>query len=169
MRSLLLWPISFCIFGMCSPWRKSAATVWTVYLLLMILMLLPTLFSFADFLHSNWMSSHPSGFSLFSLDNEDSFRIPSHWRMLSLILINLLCSHWRWVTTLGRWVAKLERWMANSGRWVAKLGRRVANSGRWVAKSGRWVAQSGRWVAKFVAHPCLLRQLGANPDISQKY
>ena len=31
MRSLLLWPISFCIFGMCSPWRKSAATVWTVY------------------------------------------------------------------------------------------------------------------------------------------
>ncbi len=30
MRSLLLWPISFCIFGMCSPWRKSAATVWTV-------------------------------------------------------------------------------------------------------------------------------------------
>jgi hypothetical protein len=30
MRSLLLWPISFCIFGMCSPWRKSVATVWTV-------------------------------------------------------------------------------------------------------------------------------------------
>jgi hypothetical protein len=30
MQSLLLWPISFFIFGMCSPWRKSAATVWTV-------------------------------------------------------------------------------------------------------------------------------------------
>ncbi len=32
MRSLLLWPISFCIFGMCSPWRKSTATVWTVHM-----------------------------------------------------------------------------------------------------------------------------------------
>jgi hypothetical protein len=29
-RSLLLQPILFCIFGMCSPRRKSAATVWTV-------------------------------------------------------------------------------------------------------------------------------------------
>jgi hypothetical protein len=31
MRSILLWPILFCIFGMCSPRRKSAATVRTVY------------------------------------------------------------------------------------------------------------------------------------------
>ena len=30
-RSVLLRPILFCIFGMCSPRRKSAATVWTVY------------------------------------------------------------------------------------------------------------------------------------------
>ncbi len=30
-RSILLRPILFCIFGMCSPRRKSAATVWTVY------------------------------------------------------------------------------------------------------------------------------------------
>ncbi len=29
-RSILLRPILFCIFGMCSPWRKSAATVRTV-------------------------------------------------------------------------------------------------------------------------------------------
>ncbi len=32
--SILLQPILFCIFGMCSPWRKSAATVRTVRLLL---------------------------------------------------------------------------------------------------------------------------------------
>ncbi len=30
MRCVLLRPILFCIFGMCSPWRKSAATVRTV-------------------------------------------------------------------------------------------------------------------------------------------
>jgi hypothetical protein len=30
-RSELLWPILFCIFGMCSPRRKSAATVRTVW------------------------------------------------------------------------------------------------------------------------------------------
>ncbi len=30
-QSILLRPILFCIFGMCSPRRKSAATVWTVY------------------------------------------------------------------------------------------------------------------------------------------
>ncbi len=30
-RSIILRPILFCIFGMCSPWRKSAATVRTVW------------------------------------------------------------------------------------------------------------------------------------------
>jgi hypothetical protein len=35
-RSILLRPIIFCIFGMCSPQRKSAATVRTVWLVFSI-------------------------------------------------------------------------------------------------------------------------------------
>ncbi len=34
-RSILLRPILFCIFGMCSPWRKSEATVRTVQMCLL--------------------------------------------------------------------------------------------------------------------------------------
>ncbi len=86
-----------------------------------------TLIGYFTYLSCFFLYSH-CGFSQLSLDIISSLRIFlfSHWirRTASgfsliggfLLLIHLLCSHWRWLAKLVRWVTKSGTWAAISWR-----------------------------------------------------